>query len=100
MKTTVNFNQFCDAFRDMGQNNNFSYNGKRALYDWLEDLADDTGVETELDVMALCCEFAEYENLEEFHSDYDKKDYPDKGAISNNTTFIDIDGEAFIIQKF
>lgn len=59
MKTSVNFSQFCDAFRDMGRNDNFSYAGKRALFDFLEDMADSTGEEYELDVIALCCEFAE-----------------------------------------
>lgn len=59
MKTSVNFSQFCDAFRDADRNENFSYDGKRALYDFLEEMADSTGEEYELDIIALCCEFAE-----------------------------------------
>lgn len=57
MKTSVNFSQFCDAFRSADRNENFSYDGKRALYDYLEDYADQTGVE--LDVIAFCCEYSE-----------------------------------------
>ena len=69
MKTSVNFSQFCDAFRDMGRNDNFSYAGKRALFDLLEEMADQTGEEYELDVIALCCEFAE-SDVEELINDY------------------------------
>ena len=59
MKTTVNFSDFCDAFRSMNRNENFSYEGKRALFDYLEEYEDSTGVELELDVIALCCEYNE-----------------------------------------
>ena len=69
MKTSINFSQFCDAFRDMNRNENFSYDGKRALYDFLEEMADQTGEEYELDVIALCCEFAE-STVEELINDY------------------------------
>ena len=69
MKISVSFSQFCDAFRDMNRNENFSYDGKRALYDFLEEVADQTGEEYELDVIALCCEFAE-SDVEELINDY------------------------------
>ena len=69
MKTSVNFSQFCDAFRAADRNENFSYDAKRALYDFLEEVADDTGEEYELDVIALCCEFAE-SDVEELIADY------------------------------
>lgn len=69
MKTSINFSQFCDAFRDMNRNENFSYDGKRALYDYLEDYADQTGEEVELGVIALCCEYYE-SDIEELIQDY------------------------------
>ena len=69
MKTSVNFSQFCDAFRDMNRNENFSYDGKRALFDFIEEMDEDTGQETELDVIALCCEYAE-SSLEDIINDY------------------------------
>ena len=59
MKTSVSFSQFCDAFRDADRNENFSYDGKRALFDFLEDYADQSGEEVELDVIAFCCEYSE-----------------------------------------
>ena len=59
MKTTVNFSQFCDAFNSMGRENQFSYEGKKALFDYLEQYEEDTGEEIELDIIVLCCEYAE-----------------------------------------
>lgn len=59
MKTTVTFSDFCDAFYAMDRNDNFSYEGKRALFDYIEQYEQDCGVELELDVVALCCEYNE-----------------------------------------
>lgn len=69
MKTTVNFSQFCDTFRSMDRNNQFTYEGKRVLFDFLESIEEDTGKELELDVIALCCEYAE-EHWEDIASNY------------------------------
>lgn len=69
MKTSVNFSQFCDAFRDMDRNENFSYEAKRALFEFIEEMDDQCGTETELDVIALCCEYAE-SSIEDLISDY------------------------------
>lgn len=68
MKTSINFSQFCDAFRDMNRNENFSYEGKRALYDYLDNY-EECGVEVELDVIAFCCEYAEL-SLDEIVNSY------------------------------
>lgn len=69
MKTSVSFSEFCDAFRDMNRNENFSYEGKKALFYFLEDMEEQTGEEYELDVIALCCEFAE-SDVAELIADY------------------------------
>lgn len=58
--SNIGFCEFCDAFRDMYRNENFSYQAKRVLFDYLEGLSKDTGDDIELDVIALCCEY--YEN--------------------------------------
>lgn len=69
MKTTVNFSDFAQAFRDMNRSDNFSREGLKALFDFLEDMEDQTGEDYNLDVIALCCEFAE-SSIEEIISDY------------------------------
>ena len=101
MKQTVHESDFRDAFQKMGRGNNFSYDGLGALYAFIERLDKDTGTESELDVIALCCEFTEYENLAEFHGDYDKDEYETLEDVENNTIVIRIKGsDGFIIQAF
>ena len=85
MKTSINFSQFCDAFRDMGRNDNFSYAGKRALFDYLEQYEEECDCEVELDVIALCCEYIE-QGLDGIINDYaidvsDAEDDEEKAEI-------------------
>jgi hypothetical protein len=96
MKKTISKSEFCQAFVDSNRESNFSHAGREALYDYLEEVQPDF----ELDVIALCCEFAEYENLAEFQKDYDFDDYKSIRDVEDYTTVIKIDVEAFIIQQF
>lgn len=98
MKQTINEFDFVQAFKEL-RPNNFSKAGLFALYDYLEQLEDDIGEETELDVIALCCEYAEYDSLAEFREDYGE-DYNTMQDIEYHTTVIMIDNESFIIQQF
>ena len=59
MKTTINFEQFQQAFIDANRAYNFTEEGLKVLFNFLEALEEDTGEEIELDVLALCCEFEE-----------------------------------------
>lgn len=99
MKTTVSLSDFRNAFTSYDRDN-FSYKGLEALYNWIEELDDSCETETELDVIALCCEFTEYENLEEFQQNYNKDDYKTLDDVSNATTVIMINDNSFIIQNF
>lgn len=56
---TLTFCQFCDAFDHMDRETQFSYDGKRVLFDYLEEYSDSMNEPVELDVIALCCEYAE-----------------------------------------
>ncbi len=110
MKQTINFSRFTDAFRDMGRENSFSYQGKKALYGWIEGLDDDSGTETELDVIALDCEFCEYDDVIEAWDEYnddlpegDDDDEREESAIDwlrDRTTVIEVQGGGVIIQGF
>ena len=98
MKQTINEFDFVQAFKEL-RPNNFSKAGLFALFDYLEQLEDDIGEETELDVIALCCEYAEYDSLAEFREDYGE-DYNTMQDIEYHSTVIMIDNESFIIQQF
>jgi len=112
----INETDFKDAFRDYfgGEyKNNFSYEGLGALYKYLEEYEEMAGGKIELDVIALCCEYSEYKDLDEYlnnyNTDINKKDYDDDDdfndavleEIQDKTTFIKIEGtEGFIIGAY
>lgn len=59
MKQTVYESDFHDAFIRMGRQDQFSYEGRQMLYEFFDQLDKDTGQDTELDVIAICCDFSE-----------------------------------------
>jgi len=67
MYMQVNETNFIDTFKAMGRmktetsrEGNFTLEGLRALFAYLEQAEEDNGREFELDPIALCCQFAEY----------------------------------------
>ena len=50
-------------------------------------MKNDTGEEIELDVIALCCEYAEYDSLKEYNDAYDTK-YGEIDLIQDDTTLL------------
>ena len=100
MKKTITFYDFKDGF-DKIRPNYFSLDGLVSLFEYFEQYEDDCGEEIEFDVIALCCEFTEYEDIEDFHKCYDKEEYPDFDTIREHTQLIEIeDIKGFIIQDF
>ena len=100
---SVSFNDFLEEFRRYEREDQFSYEGKKALFDYLEELSEDMGEPIELDVIAICCDFTEYSSLEEFSNDYSYtigEDINDIEDIQDYTTVIQIDSQSFIIQNF
>lgn len=69
MFQSVNFSSFCDSFRNLDRQDQFSYSGKRVLFDYIEELEASTGMALELDVIALCCEYVE-STVDEIIRDY------------------------------
>ena len=104
MKDTISIYQFQNWFQEH-RPNNFSRVGQVALFDYLEEYEEETGQELEFDVIGLCCDFTEYEDLKEFQGEYydevkgDK--YEDIEEIEQETIVIPIpDTDGFIIQQF
>lgn len=88
---------FIDQFKVMNRSENFSREGLEALYGYFEELSEDQNIQ--FDVIAICCDFTEYDNLEEFNRDYGKN-FSDVEEIFDFTQVIMIDNEKFIIQNF
>ena len=99
MKTTVDFYEFSRWF-EQNRPNNFTRVGLRELFDYLEQLEEDCGKEINFDPIALCCEYTEYDNIAEFHLEYDSEDYPDIDSLYDYTQVIPVGLEGFIIQQF
>lgn len=59
MYINITETMFIEQFRIMGRKDQFSYDGLRALFEFLEEMEESTGQDIELDVIALCCEFYE-----------------------------------------
>ena len=102
MKQAVSNYDFEQAFNAMGRGDQFSYAGKKALFNYLEEYEESCGEEIELDVIALCCEFTEYANLAELQQSY--TDITSMDDLRDNTTVIcigdDNGSDGFIIQDY
>ena len=114
---SVTFSRFCDSFSDTYRNN-FSYEGKRALYDYLIQYCEDCGENIELDTIALCCEYSEYDDAIEGASNYfafegmtygkdgeeleTREEVEEKAHkfLEDNTMVIDCENGHIIIQDF
>lgn len=98
----VSLDEFVQAFKDMGRENNFTYDGLSALYEYLDNYGGDGSTQFELDVIALCCEYTEFDSFEDLQAQYPNiKDLED---LNNHTQVIEIDNamktESFIIANF
>lgn len=62
----ITFSDFVQAFSDRGRGDQFSTDALRLIYDHLDEQDQDT----ELDVIAVCCEFAE-SSIEELAEEHD-----------------------------
>jgi len=97
MKQTIYFQQFKQAFHDYGRGNQFSYDGLKALYDMLTDFEESTGLEMELDVIELCCDYTEYKDMEELQQSY--PDIETVEDLQDETWVVEFEG-GMIVRNF
>ena len=69
MKRTITEHEFINSFKG-SYADRFTHEGKKALYEYFTKLAKDNGFEMELDAIAICCEYVEYDDFTEFLYDY------------------------------
>ena len=103
MFQTVSQHDFVEAFRTT-RPDNFSYDGLKVLFDYLEKLEDSCGEPIEFDAIAICCTYTEstlsevneaYELIDEAYELIDDDDDDDKNAsileaLCDNTEVIEI----------
>ena len=89
MKLMVTDSEFVNRFDEIDRSNNFTHWGRIALFEYLEALEENCGVEIEFDPIALCCEYTQYEDLAELNEVYGK-DFKDLEEVGEYTTVIEV----------
>jgi len=101
MIKTITEWDFVNAFDQMNRSENFSVAGRKALFNFLEEVS--PGME--LDPIAICCEFSEYEDINELKGDYPvPEDCEDDDDALNHfreeTLVLELDNGGLVIQAY
>ena len=89
MIDTVTQTEFVDTFVKIGREDNFSYWGRIALFEYFEQLEEDLGEQIEFDPIGICCEYTEYESLDKLNEVYGKE-FEDLDEVSDYTSVIPV----------
>jgi len=102
MKQTVTLSEFFNSFLLSSRRYDFSCEGLTALYDYLTELEDSCEMEIELDVIAITCDFTEYDTVYDAYRAYQPNRVSTEQALEwlqDKTQVITFDG-GVIIQNF
>lgn len=89
-------------------NARWSYNGARALVEHLEEMEEDCGIEIELDVVAIRCDWRQYTSASEAADEYgwewdgeapDMREHDAADWLRQQTIVLDFEG-GVIVQLF
>lgn len=97
MYREVSFFDFQDAFNKSDRKDNFSYDGLKALFEYLEEYERECQDRIELDIIAICCDYTEYANFEELQKDYTVESMEE---LEEQTVVIHINDTRFIILNY
>ena len=86
---------FSEEFHSMGRGDQYSYDALRVLFAYYDGLSDDVGEDTELDVIAICCQWAEYASEEEAENYYDGIPF---SSIEHDWLVLRVDGGGVLIS--
>lgn len=109
MKTHVDKEAFVNTFDSYGRGNNFSRAAREALFEYFEQLEENTGGEIEFDCIAICCDWSEYKSqigavaeyvsFDDFTSNYDGDKDKCLEYLRDNTQVIEFEG-GILVQSF
>lgn len=90
----MNRQQFIDAFRQSDERrNDFSYEALNVLYTYLDEF--EYRSDYLFDLVAICCEWTEYETLEEAVKDYG---YVTSDELEHNTIVVPLK-KGYLVQN-
>jgi len=87
MYQSINKSEFHSAFHRMDRGTQFSYGALNLLFNYFEE-REEGGTPVELDVISICCDFAE-STYEEIASDYSIEDLEDLSIEDKNQAIED-----------
>jgi len=94
IKTLTEY-EFCREWEtNEERKNQFTHSAQKALYEYLNDYEEETGENVELDIIALCCEYAEYASAYEAMEQYQPEDMPLEGEEGDDLVEIQEKNEA------
>ena len=102
MYQTIDKYGFMRAFEKAGRGEQFTRQGLEALFEYLEESEESSGERVELDVIGLCCEFAEYPSATEAAKEY-RQDIEDEDEALDwllDQTIVIQHPAGIIIQSF
>ena len=85
---------FYDAFQGI-RPGNFNYYGLSALFEYLTDM--DSEDDIELDVIAICCDFCQYDSIEEA---CDACGVEDREELEGQTIVLDCGDGSVVVKSF
>lgn len=88
---TFTESDFIREFEQSSRANQFSYEALVELYAYLNEF------DFEMDVIAICCDFTEYETIDDLLNDYSDATLSD---IQDNTWCVELDNGAVLIANF
>ena len=90
---------FHKEFIAFNREDNFTREGREALYSYFTETDEEAEEEIELDVIAICCEYTEYDSFKELQGDY--SDIKSRKELEERTYVIPVEGtNRLIIQQF
>lgn len=100
---------FRNAFVDMGRKDQFSRDALEALFEYYEQLSEDTGEHIELDVIGICCEWSEMTSqdvVDEYGEEIDKEgdeEYVDwfenvVESVRHSTTVLEVGNGNYLVM--
>jgi len=107
----INEANFEEAFARMDRDC-YSHEGYKYLYDFYEEISQAQEKDVELDVVAVCCDWNEYENFSRLDDDYhylidredgeSDKDYQKRliAELEGKTIFVKLSNGHFLLHVF
>jgi len=92
---------FQDEFQSV-RPNQFTYAGLNTLFDYLEEYEHDAhngdaGDSVELDVIAICCDFSQYDSIDDALKAFNLED---RDELEGNTVVLNCADSSVIVQNY